>query len=34
MTIGALEAEDTAMLATIQPNIRKECVDNESQNKR
>ena len=33
MIIATLEAEDTAMLATIQPNIRKECVNDESQNK-
>jgi hypothetical protein len=33
MTTGALEAEETAMLATIQPHIRKERVNNESQNK-
>jgi hypothetical protein len=33
MMIATLEAEDTAMLETIQPNIRKECVNNESQNK-
>jgi len=32
MTTATLEAEDTAMLSTIQPNIRKERVNNESQN--